>query len=137
MKNNMSKKESIAWAAGIFEGEGCISLIRHKQKNYISNRAMLCVTNTDLDILIKFREILGIGYVRPLKTTKLSQGRKQLYRWIATSFDEFDEAIKILKPFMSNKRLSKLEKVLSERTPRKYSSERAQCRIRPKEIIKI
>ena len=47
--------KSIEWAAGLFEGEGCI----HKRKNQFSFE--LKIDMTDLDVVQEFAESFGVG----------------------------------------------------------------------------
>ena len=51
---------SIAWAAGLFEGEGCIKLDPR------SRGVQLCLNSTDYDVISRFRTILGVEN-RPLE----------------------------------------------------------------------
>ena len=64
-------RENLAWAAGLFEGEGSIIRRRKKETN-------LVLATTDFDVLSKFCSILGHGriygpYTRP--------NTKPIWRW--------------------------------------------------------
>lgn len=48
--------EDLAWAAGLFEGEGCISLA-----NKCSVRLDLALMERDKDVLIRLKRVLGRG----------------------------------------------------------------------------
>lgn len=50
-----NRRESLAWAAGFFDGEGCFS----RSKGALTAR----ITNTDVDALGRFREIVGLGAI--------------------------------------------------------------------------
>jgi len=51
----MATPEEIAWAAGLFEGEGCITMT--------SGHAVLRLSNTDEWVVRRFAEIVGRGVV--------------------------------------------------------------------------
>ena len=50
---NESREQQLAWAAGFFEGEGCIK----KDKCY----QVLSINNTDKDVMERFISIVGYG----------------------------------------------------------------------------
>jgi hypothetical protein len=54
-------RESIAWAAGLFEGEGCISISGNPKTS--GRQIRLRITSTDVDVLEKFRSIIGMGSI--------------------------------------------------------------------------
>jgi hypothetical protein len=58
----VTRNVEIAWAAGLFEGEGCVT--------EINRRFALAVKNTDEEV-IRFDEIVGLGRMYgPLGTPK-------------------------------------------------------------------
>jgi len=60
----MSKETEWAWAAGVFEGEGCItSCYTDSGKKY--RRAILKVAMTDLDTMQRLAELWGVKVVGP------------------------------------------------------------------------
>lgn len=72
--------ETLAWCAGIFEGEGWVCLHRRKPKDRPTPRAdvMAGITNTDTALLQPFVDLWG-GRLRPRKGTALSV--KQVFEW--------------------------------------------------------
>ena len=68
-------RENLAWAAGIFEGEGCITR-RHK------TQTNLVMTMTDEDVVRKFHSIIGHGRVYGPYTNH--SGVKPQWRWVCT-----------------------------------------------------
>ncbi len=71
----------MAWAAGLFEGEGCIVYLRHGPRTsdgcYWTER-QLQLTITDRDVLERFLQIVEVGVIRdspkPKKNTGSSLG---------------------------------------------------------------
>jgi hypothetical protein len=68
-----------AWAAGLFEGEGCFHA-RNVKPNY---RAMLemSISMTDLDVLERFQQITGIGTITTRPMRKIHSHWKDQYTW--------------------------------------------------------
>jgi hypothetical protein len=86
--------DSIAWMAGLFEGEGCISI--HQNKGY----CQLQLKSTDEDVLMKFAKLAGTTnkityYERPgtLKNVWMWQtgNRKDVTRILELLFPYFGE----------------------------------------------
>lgn len=95
----------IAWAAGLFEGEGCIYKAVMKKK-YIYIR--LNVTSTDLDVLQKFHSIVRYGKIY----NKTVQAHcKPAYAWqLQKSSDQIDEVkniIMLFEPYLGRRRRAK------------------------------
>lgn len=66
-------RENLAWAAGFFEGEGCIQI----SKAHRSPR--LTLVNTDLPVLKRFLAVIGAGSISPI--WRASIDRKPIYEW--------------------------------------------------------
>ena len=54
------RREGVIWAAGLFEGEGCVSLRRAMKGNHIEY-AYLQLKMTDKAIVERFRDVFGFG----------------------------------------------------------------------------
>lgn len=108
----------LAWAAGLFEGEGWISIQ--------GKSAHLGVQMCDLDILIKFQNILGMGHIHPRSRGNLEKdgikSRKDRWQWRVTSFELVQAAIAMLWPWLGIRRRARAKEVLIiARTARKSS----------------
>lgn len=70
-----------AWAAGFFDGEGCVSIQCKKKPANKSSWFVLSVSvhNTHLGSLERLKEMFGFG---TLYTNPAIEGRRQGYRWI-------------------------------------------------------
>ena len=84
---------SIAWAAGLFEGEGYIS----KAHNY-----RLTVNMTDRDVLERFAQIVGFGRVRTMRPA--TDKHKELFSWDINNKAEAKRIISMLLPFFFQRR---------------------------------
>lgn len=54
-------RENLAWAAGLFEGEGSIG--RHNLKRGGRPQWRMTMASTDEDVLRRFHEIVGVGHI--------------------------------------------------------------------------
>ena len=86
-------RENIAWAAGLFEGEGCIS----------SGRAgiRLSLGMTDKDVVEKFLSIVGVGTIG--KPTSLPN-RKPCWYWVLYKVEHSQAVLAALWPFLGQRR---------------------------------
>ena len=94
----------IAWAAGLFEGEGCASFNRKNGK------VELVMQMTDLDVLEKFCRVVGGQPPRLVNrtSTQICANPKPIYRWAASSEQYVQTFIKQLGPWLSSRRLAQL-----------------------------
>lgn len=90
----------IAWAAGLFEGEGCIT--------DVEGRFTLKVNNTDPWVIRRFDEIVGIGRTYGPYRNSETDGhrRKPFYVWVAAEEDAFD-VTQALSPWLSPRRIQR------------------------------
>lgn len=95
----MSGEHTDAWAAGFFEGEGCIYVGRIG-KVRIRHIVRCLITNTELSLLQIFETNYG-GRIRTKKGTRLS--RKPLWEWAVHAKTAAAFLTKIL-PYMNGKK---------------------------------
>lgn len=111
----MATKSEIAWAAGLFEGEGCISMM-HKGPYYYAT-AHLC--STDKDVVQRFFKIMSVGRVVP--DHQRERHHKRQWRWLVTSRDDFNYAMNLLEPWLGKRRTERLKEVRRLRSKVIYS----------------
>lgn len=105
----MVENPSIAWAAGLFEGEGCISW----QRRHVT----LSVASTDLDVLLTLQRVLLCGNIR--RHQECASG-KISHRWQVASCSEVLKVLWLLKPYFHERRRTaaeEAEKFLHENPP--------------------
>lgn len=98
-----------AWAIGIFEGEGCISI--HKPTARQRHRLVrLTVSSTDKDVIEIFHNIIGVGNIRfrPSRSSNL----KPSYIWTTHSKDDMIYAIQFLMPGLCNRRSERAKEAI-------------------------
>jgi hypothetical protein len=98
-----SNRESLlAWAAGLFDGEGTI---------YISKaRIRASVHMTDLDILETFRSNFG-GFIHPQKKQK--EHHKKSWRWSLQASDKAMSFLTDILPFLHARRSKRVAEAIS------------------------
>lgn len=104
----------IAWAAGLFEGEGCVARQPHHKVNgsgtydYVSY--VLKVAMTDEDVIHKLQRVLG-GKVYTRKTVP---DRKQAWTWQLAQESEVLRIARLFRPHMGLRRGADLDLVILE-----------------------
>lgn len=94
---------NVAWAAGLFEGEGCISWqSRTSRSGRKAPRLMMGMT--DEDVVLRFKDIIGCGRIY----VQIKNRSKPLYMWQTTNRADFDSASELLEPWLGARRLEKL-----------------------------
>ena len=121
--------KDIAWAAGIFEGEGWIGYYHQKgrirkdgtpssPKGYKYPR--LGISLTDLDVLQSFQSIIGGKIKGPYKN---KNGKKPYWSWSLCSEDKVFGVCFLLYPYMGFRRKQKMIEIFGERIKRGESTE--------------
>lgn len=105
----MSREAEIAWAAGVFEGEGCFSLMQQRGRSSVSLLAVLGMT--DRDVVARFHEIVGVGNVtirdRP------DPRHKRQWIWQAAAIDDVRHVIRLFSPWLGERRSARAAEVLA------------------------
>jgi hypothetical protein len=96
-------RENLAWAGGLFEGEGCIS-----QKTW--GTAVMRLQMTDEDTVRRFARIVGVGQLSG--PHEHGVGRKQTWIWSLCKSDYVIAIIAALWPFLGIRRQSKATEVM-------------------------
>jgi hypothetical protein len=95
-------RESLAWAAGLIEGEGWIYF--QGKSPYIG------VQMTDLEILTRLQAVLGCGNIHQRKLNP--PNKKQQWTWRVSSFQLVQFVIVILWPWLGSRRRARAKEVL-------------------------
>lgn len=106
----MDSSQAIAWAAGIFEGEGCITYSRIKERKE-SFRFQLTMSSSDKDVLDRFALSVNCGKVLgPYKGQK--EGNKDRYNWHIQNQRDCLYVLGQIYPFLCERRRQKAEEML-------------------------
>ena len=95
---NIASVEDIAWAAGFFEGEGCLTKS--------NGRPVLRLSNADEVVLRRFSEIMGVGVVYGPYANRYADGvaRADRWVWVADGLARAHAAYCRLEPWLSARR---------------------------------
>lgn len=101
----------IAWAAGLFEGEGYITIFQ--MEGHVLPLIRLGITMTDRDVLERFCRIVECGRV----TGEHRFGRpnhKPTYRWAIGNRRDVERILLAFRPWLGERRGAKADLMLAE-----------------------
>jgi hypothetical protein len=104
----------LAWAAGLFEGEGCVSVEKRNGGRRVGIR--LAVTSTDEDVLRAFQEAVRCGKVYgPYARNKSRQSHqphwKPKYHWVTNLAGDAYTLRDAFRPYLGQRRLARFTDV--------------------------
>ncbi len=102
----------IAWAAGLFEGEGCFTQ-GHGNDATRTHLFRIIVVSTDLDVLERFKRVLGVGRISPVKH-RLRPHHKQQWRYDLGASVEVLRCVELLYPYLGIRRRARADELASE-----------------------
>lgn len=100
----------VAWAAGLFEGEGCWNVYTRPngKRQILAGLAM-----TDQDVVERFCEVVGFGAIhRSHSAVHVARGDKPLFVWRIYEASKVRELVALFMPYMGDRRRAKALKVL-------------------------
>jgi hypothetical protein len=104
----MSRETDIAWAAGIWEGEGCWNVVRRPDRHKPQVQSRLAMT--DRDVVERFAAIVGFGGLR--YGIQRRPNEKPLAEWYTQRRDMTRELIAMFWPYLGERRRAKAQEVL-------------------------
>ena len=103
-------RPGIAWAAGIFEGEGSI-VVRPAGGKKPGLQRRLQVAMTDRDVLDRFRDVVGAGTVRGPFDRKPNY--KPIYIWTCSRWSDIDVIVRAFYPHFLKRRQAMADLMLA------------------------
>jgi hypothetical protein len=102
-----------AWAAGLFDGEGCSSLLKHRShEGYLTGE--LCVTQSSLvgspEVLRRFMMILGAGYISGPYAQR--DATMDVYRWKVAALSDVERVLGVIWPWLGDVKRAQAQHVL-------------------------
>ncbi len=117
----MAETKELYWAAGLFEGEGCIFLNQGgaRVRKYGYKRASLSLGMTDEDSVQGFAKAVGVGNVRgPFLRTTPTPNAKPVWEWRISRFEEVQAVIAMLWGGLGARRKARAAECLQADTRR-------------------
>jgi hypothetical protein len=115
----MSRREEIAWAGGLFEGEGCFTictqrntkLANGRSRTYRFPRARLVMT--DEDAIRRFNDVVGFGRVLGPRQAHSGPTHKPVFEWQVYTFEHVQALYAMLYPWLCARRRARGAEVLA------------------------
>lgn len=95
------------WAAGLFEGEGSITLRQHKR----GTMRRLTLSMTDFDVVEKFAEVVGCGQIHPRKAQR--DHWSPSLSWTCTDWKEIQRILKKFLPYLGERKTHEAKELLA------------------------
>jgi len=93
-------RSEIAWAAGLFEGEGCT--YPNHRKDRPNPVPVMCLSTTDKDVLERFVQVVGVG---PMSARSKKQPQyKQQWVWTISGFERVQAIGAAFWPWLGERR---------------------------------
>ncbi|MBW7998502.1 MAG: hypothetical protein FVQ81_18400 [Candidatus Glassbacteria bacterium] len=112
----MSRAIDIAWAAGLFEGEGNLYLQKTRPG---PPQPQMSLSMTDPDVVQRFRDIVNCGNIRIHEDQKHPHFKRQ-YRWRLCSWERVSEVVDLFKPYLGERRLEHVKVFEAARDEPRY-----------------
>jgi len=106
-QNRQYTRTDLAWAAGLFEGEGCFSTVKNTRANTAS------LTSTDKDVVERFQRIVGFGSAHEKPPEKVHH--KTQWVWKVASFEYFQATVALFWPWLCERRRQRALDILNRR----------------------
>lgn len=103
------RETDVAWAAGLFEGEGCISI-------YAEDRPRLSMAMTDRDVMERFQSIVGGLLNGPLPRRMSRNGTlcQALWEWRLSGIDDVTRCLDAFLPYLGARRRARAADVIAQ-----------------------
>jgi hypothetical protein len=99
----MSTECEVAWAAGLFEGEGIVTNWGYQRR--------LELATTDHDVLLRFQAVMGCGTV--LGEKRKMAHYKPIWRWRLSGWLDVERSARALLPWLGSRRRAQVEDLLA------------------------
>lgn len=125
----MISQIDIAWAAGLFEGEGCIFTNKEydKRDNKSRYRERLVLVSTDEDVVKKFHSIVGGNTVSGPNIREDRPNEKPTWRWNVSSKSDVERILNLFLPYLGIRRKERALLALERINARPESWVRERC----------
>lgn len=99
-------RENMAWATGLYEGEGCVSLDRSQGRVC----AHMALGMTDLDVVQDFADIVGVGHLQHRPYAQVN--RKPMWYWRLNTFADLQALAAAMWPWLHGRRRGQIRRCL-------------------------
>lgn len=112
----MSTEAEIAWAAGLFEGEGCINYGTSMRRGREITRRRLNLEMKDEDVVRRFADVVGAGHIRPSKRRNRinRENHHDIYIWECGRWADAARILHQFLPYLGERRSAKAREMLAD-----------------------
>lgn len=103
-------REDLAWAAGLFEGEGSFFINNKKADGKHYQGVTASLGSTDRDVLERFQAVLGVGHIR--KHSPGDERWRQSWQWGTGKFEHAQYVACLLWPWLCERRRGQVHEAL-------------------------
>lgn len=127
----MSDSHAIAWAAGLFDGEGSIFASESMKRKRRNVRLHMAIRMTTLDDVERFHRAVGVGSVRgPYQP---NGPRKPQWAWTAGTDENVRQCVALLWPYLGKNKREQATRAFAARdeylaNPEPLNLRKAVCR---------
>lgn len=107
----MATDLEVAWAAGLFEGEGTITVSHQKGRAGFA-QPRLKLSMTDEDVVRRFAAIVGCGSVREARFDLIQEHWKKQWCWYVGNRHEVFATLSLLLDWLGTRRRDRAEEVM-------------------------
>jgi hypothetical protein len=100
----------IAWAAGLFEGEGCIT----RTISHGITKPRISLGMTDKDVVERFGRIVGLQQIHSMKGPSRQDHWKDCWMWATCKKSEVLRILAMFLPYLGNRRAYKALNALDD-----------------------
>ena len=106
-------QKEIAWAGGLFEGEGSFHLGKDNHKGVVYFKPVAQLVSTDEDTVERFQKAIGLGSITgPYSRT--ADGHKPYWKWTIANRSDFPVFAELVKPWLCRRRSLCLAGILDQ-----------------------
>lgn len=107
----MTREAELAWAAGLFEGEGCFYLRRPGKRSVHLGATLVMI---DEDIVRRFGEIVGVGHFSSEKRKLQRPHHTPTWRWQANG-EAVEHVFALIGDYLGERRRAKYAEIVAAR----------------------
>lgn len=118
----------LAWAAGLFEGEGHIGLYAYPPSDRRAGlfHRSLVLAMCDEDVVKRFHRTVGVGRLRQVPPPRNKPAWQPSWRWECSRWDEIEPMLRSFLPWLGQRRALRATEML-ENPPRFVRGKDGRC----------
>lgn len=128
-------REALAWAAGIFDGEGWCSSARYNAKGGMTATLTLGVAQAHPEMLQRLATVIGFGKIT--QPRKQVHGRTFMYSWKVYGFEQVQVVFALLWTWLGSVKREQIMRCLQEAREHPTNTKRLFNRVQLNEIREL